>query len=91
MMAMFFTYLTQASAGEWSPVPILSVGALISICGAAVTFGVVKSRTDGIPEWRREMREDMAKISADIGTVRAEVGRLAVAVARMQGSGGHEQ
>lgn len=60
----------QAVTQEWSPLPIIGFGTLISICTAAVGYGVLRSKVDrvsGIETKMNEIAEDVAEIRGALG------------------------
>jgi len=72
-------WLAQAAVVDsWSPVPILSFGALFSLCTAAVGYGALRSKVNATASMYR-------RLEAKLDDIDRKVDELAIAIARIEG------
>ena len=75
MIVHVFQTATATSGGTDS-LGLLSVGAFVALLNAAVTFGIVKGKTDSMEQFKTEVRQALAAINTELGSIQRALGRL---------------
>ncbi len=80
VLSIVASHLVQAAqtVESWSPVPILSFGALVSVCTAAVGYGALRGKV-------QSTAENHTNLSKKVDTIDTKVDRLAESLARVEG------
>lgn len=77
MSALFLWMQTATATTSGSDsIGLLSVGAFVAILNAAVTFGIVKGKTDGMEAFKTEVRDALATINTELAGIQRSLGRL---------------
>jgi hypothetical protein len=74
-----------ATSGSPDSLGLLSVGAFVAMINAAVTFGIVKGKTDGMESFKDEVRDSFSKVNERIDGIVDKLGGIQRDLGRVEG------